>query len=167
MKILSLLLLLPSLAFACPVITGHFECLETTPNGGKILIDFYLKSSGIIYTFTMPTNEEIKWVADGMTKVAIKHTGEGDIIHTSTLTCENEKLHLADLKEMYHDMLAENVKPGDVPALQTYLSEFLYLNAQGNLVQEDHTMSAKMGQAGNQKDETITCNKIKDTTNEN
>lgn len=157
-KFIFLLLLLPSLSFACPVLNGHFACAQED----KSVIDFHIKTEGNTYIINMDGVEgEITWVADGTTKTIVKPTGEGDIIHTGTMSCEGNKLKLTDSQKMYHDKRAVDIKPGDVADIEQSFIEYLYLNETGNLVQEDHITFTRLGKT-RIKDITVPCTKIKE-----
>jgi hypothetical protein len=164
-KLIYLLLLLPSIAFSCPDLTGNYHCdVKKHDTGSVSSFDVRFETNENRYTISILNAAGIpplNWVADGTTKDYVAPIEDGVIYHSFILTCEYSKLHLIEFQNWYHDQTAETLKPGDEPSRAVALSEFIYLDADGNLLRDDIWTTSTMG---TNKTEIIplVCNKIKE-----
>lgn len=165
-KIALLLLLLPSLAFACPNLTGNYHCeVKKLDTGLTVGIDIGIKTEDNVYTLSSkkPGVGSVEWVANGATRRYLAPIPDGVIVHSTTVSCEGDKLHLIESQLWYHDATVENFKEDMIPARSTSISEFLSLDGQGNLIRDD---TWTKGNPGGSTTENIpmVCTRTKEET---
>ena len=164
-KLIYLLLLLPSIAFSCPILTGNYHCdVKKLDTGNTSSFDLRIETTGNEYEISILNATDIpklKWVANGEQKSYIAAIPGGVIFHSLLLTCEDNKLHLIESQKWYHDQTPETLQTDDIPSRALTLSEFLSLDANGNLFRDDTWTNTTIG-GSKIENLPLTCNKIKE-----
>lgn len=166
-KLIYLLLLLPSLASAaCPILTGNYHCeVKKLDTGRTVGVDIDIKTKDNVYTLSSkkPGVGSVEWVANGITRRYLAPIPDGVIVHSTTITCEGNKMHLFESQKWYHDVSVENFKEEAVPAREVSISEFLSLDDQGNLIRDDTWTKGNPGESTTENIPMV-CTRIKEET---
>lgn len=135
--IVATLFFLPSIALACPNLTGSYTCPVPSEHG-TMFVNIKIVTEGNKYTITSlddPSSAAEIWVANEQPVTSTEDAGsEGVILNWQHLTCKDNKLQAAFRTTWYHD--GQPYK-GETPTVDETLTQTFSLDDQGNLLQTE------------------------------